>query len=152
MLHCTCILVYVILLHADSNLTCSRVLAALDGVKDYVDGSKEDLETCLDIPYKIRKEMREQSNSVIEIYREKIVEYWLMCHPNASWESLAGKLLLYNQNQAVEKVKRNIFKIKKGIFWCYCKQVAITLTYTFVSYVKSLFYCFNYCIQLIIKG
>ena len=105
--------VYVILLHADSSLTHKRVLAALDSVEDDMDGS-EYLENCLQIPYKIREEMRELSSNAI-IYRKKLVEYWLMYHPNASWEYLAGRLLYMDENQALEKVKRNIFRPKKGI-------------------------------------
>ena len=106
----------------DPSLTCSRVLATLDSVNgsDY-------LENCLQIPQKIREEMRRQSSSAI-INRKKLVKYWLTYHPNASWEYLAGKLLFRTRNQAVEKVKKNIFRPRKGIntFWCYCKQVAIT--------------------------
>ena len=78
-----------------------------------MDGS-EYLENCLQIPYKIREEMRELSSNAI-IYRKKLVEYWLMYHPNASWEYLAGRLLYMDENQALEKVKRNIFRPKKGI-------------------------------------
>ena len=99
----------------DPSLTCSRVLDTLDSVKDsnYMDGS-DDLEKCLDTPYKIEEEMREQSSSAI-IYRKKLVKYWLKYHPNASWEYLAGRLLYMDKNQALEKVKRNIFRPKKGI-------------------------------------
>ena len=94
----------------DPSLTCSRVLAALDSVKDGMDG----IEYCLQIPEKIEEEMREQSSSAI-IYRKKLVKYWLKYHPNASWEGLAGLLLEWNQKQALDKVKKNIFRPKKGI-------------------------------------
>ena len=97
----------------DPSLTCSRVWAALDNVKDGMDGS-ENLEYCLNIPLDIGDEMRRQSSSAI-IYRKKLVKYWLKYHPNASWEYLAGRLLRRNQKQALDKVKRNIFKPKKGI-------------------------------------
>ena len=95
------------------------MLAALDKVKDDMDGSNE-LEYCLDIPDKIREEMREQSGSFFKYrkkskYRKKIVKYWLKYHPNASWEGLAGKLLNIRKERALEKVKRNIFRTKKGI-------------------------------------
>ena len=97
----------------DPTLTCSRVLATLDSVKDDMDGYGY-LEYCLQIPAKIREEMREQSSSA-NIYRKKLVKYWLKYHPNASWEYLAGRLLRRNQKQALDKVKRNIFRPKKGI-------------------------------------
>ena len=97
----------------DPSLTCSRVLATLDSVKDYMSGSN-DLEKCLGTPLKFDKEMRRQTSSAI-IYRKKLVKYWLKYHPNPSWEYLAGKLLRYNQKQALDKVKRNIFRPKKGI-------------------------------------
>ena len=97
----------------DPSLTCSRVLTTLDSVEDDMNGS-DDLEYCLQIPYKIREEMREQSSSAI-IYRKKLVKYWLNYQPNASWEGLAGRLLYWNQKQALDKVKRNIFRPKKGI-------------------------------------
>ena len=97
----------------DPSLTCSRVLAALDSVEDGMDGS-DDFEYCLNTPVKIDKKMREQSSSAI-IYRKKLVKYWLKYHPNASWKSLAGELLLRSHSQAFEKVKKNIFRTKKGI-------------------------------------
>ena len=99
----------------DPTLTCSRVLATLDSVKDNnnMNGS-DDLEKCLNTPYEIIEEMREQSSSAI-IYRKKLVKYWLKYHPNASWEGLAGRLLLLYHNQALDKVKKNIFRPKKGI-------------------------------------
>ena len=100
----------------DHSLTCSRVLAALDSVKDKTDDDEDDkiLENCLQIQNKIRKEMRRQSSSAI-IYRKKLVKYWLKYHPNASWEGLAGKLLDLNQKQALDEVKKNLFRPKKGI-------------------------------------
>ena len=97
----------------DPSLTCSRVLAALDSVEDNMNGS-DDLECCLQMPVKIREEIRKQSSSVIK-YRKKIVRYWLKYRPNASWEYLVGILLLLNQKQALEKVKRNIIRPKIGI-------------------------------------
>ena len=97
----------------DPTLTYSRVLATLDSMKDGMDGIG-DLEYYLQIPAKIRGEMREQSSSAI-IYRKKLVKYWLKYDPNASWEGLAGWLLLFNQKKALDKVKRNIFRPKKGI-------------------------------------
>ena len=97
----------------DPTLTCSRVLATLDSVEDGMNGS-DDLEKCLNTPVKIEEEMREQSSSAI-IYRKKLVKYWLKYHPNASWEGLAGLLLEWNQKQALDKVKKNIFRPKKGI-------------------------------------
>ena len=126
------------------------MLAALDSVKDNMDGSNY-FEYCLFIPPKIEQEMRKQSSSVI-IYRKKLVKHWLKYNPNASWECLAGRLLRRNQSQAVEKVKRNIFRPKKGIniFWCYGKQVAITRKRMCINHVKK-FYCFSHYIQLIIN-
>ena len=90
------------------------MLAALDSVKGTMDGSN-DLVNCLEMPNVIDKEMREQCNSSVIKYRKKLVKYWLKYHPDASWEGLAGKLLYLNQNQALEKVKRNIFRTKRGI-------------------------------------
>ena len=97
----------------DPSLTCSRVLTTLDSVEDDMNGDDE-LEYCLQIPDKIIKEMREQSSSAI-IYRKKLVKYWLKYHPNASWERLAGELLFNDQKQALDEVKKNIFRSKKGI-------------------------------------
>ena len=97
----------------DPSLTCSRVLATLDSVKDFMNGSN-DFENCLGTPDKIDEEMRRQSSSAI-IYRKKLVKYWLKYHPNASWEYLAGELLEENHKQALDKVKKNIFRPKKGI-------------------------------------
>ena len=99
----------------DPSLTCSRVLATLDSVKDNnnMNGS-DDLEKCLNTLAKIEEEMRRQSSSAI-IYRKKLVKYWLKYHPNASWEGLAGELLYWKHKIALDKVKRNIFRPKKGI-------------------------------------
>ena len=97
----------------DPSLAYRRVLVTLDSVEDGMDGS-DYLEKCLNTPSKIDEEMRKQSSSAI-IYRKKLLKYWLKYHPNASWEYLAGRLLHYNQKQALDKVKKYIFRPKEGI-------------------------------------
>ena len=88
------------------------MLAALETVKDgYKDSN--DLENCLGMEF-VANTIREQCNSVIE-YREKLVNYWLQYHPNPSWESLAERLLYWQENQALENVKRNILTLKNGM-------------------------------------
>ena len=99
----------------DPSLISRSLLAALDTVKnaktarDYYDYH---LEVVLGIPDPKWEEMR--SRCVEEdTYRGELVHYYLSTHPQASWNHLAARLLYYEQNRALEKVKRKV-KADKG--------------------------------------
>ena len=100
----------------DPSLTCQSVSAALQTVKDgYDSGGINLLEYILDIPHSKRREIREESTGAHQ-YREKIVHYYIKTNPNASWDGLAGKLLCDEKNEALENVKRNIIRTKRGTY------------------------------------
>ena len=102
----------------DSSLTCQSVLAALQTVEDRKDDSdhiyKYSLESVLNIPLSKKRKFGMESVSVDQ-YREKLVQYYIMTNP-ASWDRLAGELLCMNDNKALEKVKNNIIRTKRGTY------------------------------------
>ena len=99
----------------DPSLTCQSVSAALQTVEDGYDDDNYSLEDILDIPPSKKREIREESTGVDQ-YREKIVHYYIKTNPNASWDGLAGRLLYYEKNEALENVKRNIIRTKRGTY------------------------------------
>ena len=89
------------------------MLAALQTVKDgYDSGYRNSLEYILDIPRSKKREIRVESICFNQ-YREKLVQYYIITNPNASWDGLAGRLL-YSENKALENLKRNIIRTKRG--------------------------------------
>ena len=105
----------------DASLTCQSVSAALQTVKDSYDIGGiyvNSLENILNIPFSKEREIRVESTGVDQ-YREKIVHYYIKTNPNASWDGLAGRLLYSEKNQALENVKRNIIRTKRGTYQCY---------------------------------
>ena len=77
----------------DPSLTSHSLLAALDTVGDnYLDG-------VLNIPQGKSREMKS---------REEKIKYYINFHPNAGWNHLAGKLLSWEPQTALKKVKGNI--------------------------------------------
>ena len=100
----------------DPSLTCQSVSAALQTVEDGYDSDyNNSLEGILDIPHSKESEIREESTGAHQ-YREKIVKYYISTNPNASWDGLAGRLLYYEKNEALENVKRNIIRTKRGTY------------------------------------
>ena len=104
----------------DPSITCQSVSAALQTVEDRydIDGTiiyGDSLEGILDIPFSKKREIRAESTGVDQ-YREKIVHYYIKTNPNASWDGLAGRLLFRKKNQALENVKRNIIRTKRGTY------------------------------------
>ena len=103
----------------DHSLTSHSLLAALDTVENaetdlyYFDGCGYDhLEAVLDIPFPKWEEMRYRCVEE-DTYRGELVHYYLGTHPQASWNHLAGRLLLFEENRALEKVKGKV-KADKG--------------------------------------
>ena len=100
----------------DPSLTCQSVSAALQTVEDGYDSDyNKSLEIILNIPRSKEMEIREESTGAHQ-YREKIVHYYIKTYPNASWNELAGRLLFRKNNQALENVKRNIIRTKRGTY------------------------------------
>ena len=96
----------------DPSLTSHNLLAALDTVgnaKDIseIDIFKGDLEIVLQTPTPKSRKMRSQHSSEAD-YRSQLIEYYIKCHECAGWNHLAGKLLYFEQHDALEKVKGNI--------------------------------------------
>ena len=99
----------------DPSLTCQSVSAALQTVEDGYDSYYNNrFEDILSIPLSKKMEIREESIGADQ-YREKIVHYYIKTNPNASWNGLAGGLL-FRKNQALENVKRNIIRTKRGTY------------------------------------
>ena len=102
----------------DPSFTCQSVLAALQTVWDRMDSDIicGSLESILNIPLSKKREVRMDSTSTDQ-YREKLIQYYIMTNPNASWDGLAGMLLLFDiHTKAFEKVKRNIIRTKRGTY------------------------------------
>ena len=100
----------------DPSLTCQSVSAALQTVEDCYDSYyNKSLEGILNIPLSKEMEIRTESTGAHQ-YREKIVHYYIKTNPNASWNGLAGRLLFSKNNQALENVKRNIIRTKRGTY------------------------------------
>ena len=86
---------------ADPSLTVSRILAAVETVKG------ERLEDVLIIPRRKRVELRKQSTTD-EDYKRGLATYYLHTHPRASWAHIGGELLYYEEEEALERVKKHI--------------------------------------------
>lgn len=98
----------VLVLHAESTLTCSNVLEAVKSV--HVGMGKHyayRLESCLITPDVKTEELRVQYPEEQD-YKEQIIKHWLKTSPHATWEDLGRELLLYGQKRAFDKVKRYI--------------------------------------------
>ena len=80
---------------------------------DEIDNSDDGiLEDILSIPQPKRKEMRSYYADE-EDYRKKLVEYFITIVPLASWNDVAGGLLLWEHHGVLEKVKDKV-KVDKG--------------------------------------
>ena len=94
----------------DPSLTTHSLLAALDTVRNAKNmgmTSIGDLEEVLQIPSPKRKEMRSQHSAEVD-YRYHLIEYYLKSHECAGWNHLAGRLLYYEQHNALKRVKMNV--------------------------------------------
>ena len=83
---------------SDASLTLPKVLAAVRTVDVGRLGS------VLEVPLPKRDEVKQQSASVEEM-KEGLLKYYVDTYPNASWEHLGGKLLLWGKEKAMEEVK-----------------------------------------------
>ena len=83
---------------SDASLTLPNVLAAVRRVDAVILGY------VLNIPVTM---VRQQSASAEE-RREGLVKYYMDTSPNASWAHMGGRLLLYEEEAAMEKVKVHI--------------------------------------------
>ena len=96
----------------DPSLTSHNLLAALDTVGNAediseIDNFKGDLEIVLETPTPKSREMKSQHSSEAD-YRSQLIEYYIKCHECAGWNHLTGKLLFWEQHNALEKVKGNV--------------------------------------------
>ena len=71
------------------------------------------LERSLVTPHLRVKQLR-QKYPEEDQYRRELIKYFLKTSVYASWEELGRELLLYNQTEALAKVKKRI-KAHKGI-------------------------------------
>ena len=85
----------------DASLTLPKVLAAVRTV----DVGR--LGKVLEVPLTKRDEVKQQSASAEE-RREGLVKYHLDTFPNPSWEHMGGRLLHWEEDAAMEKVKVHI--------------------------------------------
>ena len=86
----------------DSSLTSHSLLAVLDTVENANDISGTDygeLESILEIPDPKWKEMRSKCVGK-DNYRSELIQYYLVTHPCAGWNHLAGQLLYYKKYSA----------------------------------------------------
>lgn len=96
---------YVLFHPADSSLTCSSVLAALDSVDiDF-------LKAVLDLPDAVMTEIKENYQKESDI-REQLVNYYLNTHYLCSWQFIGTRLLLTEQNTALQNIRDTSRKTK----------------------------------------
>ena len=110
---------------SDASLTLPKVLAAVRTV-----GVKRLGLDVLEVPRTKRDEVEQQSASVEE-RREGLVKYYMDTHPNASWEWLGGRLLLWGEEAAMEEVKVHI-KPTEGEYGVQC-AILVAATGQFLS-------------------
>ena len=91
---------------ADPSLTSSSVLAAVEGV------SAGRLADVLEIPDYKRRELREQFPDD-EDYKMKIVNFYRNLSPTSSWGHLAGQLLYWGEDAALQRA-RSLYKPDPG--------------------------------------
>ena len=84
-------------------MTCSRVLAALESVRD---------RRLQDVLYLSHTKWEELKGN-----RELIVKWWLETHHRALWEELGGKLLYYEETDEALKNVQVYIKVERGE-WC----------------------------------
>ena len=61
----------------------------------------------LQVPNSIQKEIREKTSTSSD-FREEAIEYYAQYSPRATWAELAGRLYLYECNEALAAARRFI--------------------------------------------